>query len=463
MKSLTTFFFAILLSWNAAYTQNNNDILTERDKKKIIDSTVHFVNEKYVFPEVAIQMESHLRKIQEEGFFDTISNPKDFAKVMTTELQSICHDKHLRLGYESPRLNNDEKTEDEQEIDMLLNQLNPDFHDSGIDRVEIFEGNIGYIRINHVMLTKDAKEALTSAFRILSNTFTIIIDVRNNGGGEPAYMQYCLAYFFDKPTHINSFYVRDTDELHEFRTVENIPGKKMTDVPLFVLTSRQTFSGGEGLAYNLQAQNRATIIGDTTGGGANPAMNWHLYKDFYILIPFGRAVNPITGTNWEGIGVLPDIPVQADKALDTALIHARLSALYYCNNRKEKIIKSYNQCLVKLDQAENLYKDSPRDAEKLIDSVLTNLLDTEVLDQSAVDRIGYKYLNKKKNQMAIGIFKVNVRKFPESAQVYDSLGEAYLESNNWELAKLNYEKAFKLDPESPSTIEALKTIQQKIK
>ena len=288
------------------------------------------------------------------------------------------------------------------------------------------------------------EEALSSAFRILSNTFTIIIDLRNNGGGQPEYMEYCLAYFFDKPTHINSFYRRDTDEMEDFWTVENIPGKKMPDIPLFVLTSDKTFSGGEEFTYDLQALKRAKIIGDTTAGGAHPARTWDLYKNMFIMIPFGRAVNPVTGTNWEGVGVIPDIPVIAENALDTAKLYAKLSADQYWNDRKEIIIESYNEFLEKLQIAERTYTNNPKKAANMIYSNLVEMSDSDIFDQMAIDRLGYKYLDKGNIQMAIEIFKSIVRIYPESANVYDSLGEAYYENKDWERAISNYEKALEL-------------------
>jgi C-terminal processing protease CtpA/Prc len=88
--------------------------------------------------------------------------------------------------------------------------------------------------------------------------------------------------------------------------------------PVYVLTSRRTFSGAEECAYDFQTQKRATLVGETTGGGANPGDDFGLAHGFLAFIPTGRAINPVTHTNWEHVGVKPDISVAAAKAQQTA-------------------------------------------------------------------------------------------------------------------------------------------------
>ena len=156
----------------------------------------------------------------------------------------------------------------------------------------------------------------------LANADAIIFDMRQNGGGHPGLIQYICSYLFDAPTHLNSLYWRQGDRTEEFWTLDDVPGPKMPDVPVFVLTSSYTFSGAEEFSYNLQTRERATLVGETTGGGANPGGRMPVNQRFGIFIPTGRAINPITGTNWEGIGVVPDIAVDADEAYDTALAMA---------------------------------------------------------------------------------------------------------------------------------------------
>jgi C-terminal processing protease CtpA/Prc len=147
----------------------------------------------------------------------------------------------------------------------------------------------------------------------------LIIDLRNNSGGTAAMVQLIISYFFsDKPVHLNSFYWRRTDTVTETWTLPELPGKLRPDIDLYILTSSQTFSGGEEFAYDLKNLKRATLIGETTGGGANIGAVMNSTRRFKVFIPFGRAINPITQTNWEGVGVEPHIKTTSEAAFDTA-------------------------------------------------------------------------------------------------------------------------------------------------
>src|SRR5262249_22574655 len=118
--------------------------------------------------------------------------------------------------------------------------------------------------------------------------------------------------------HLNSLYWRKGDRTEEFWTRKALDGKRYTGKPVYVLTSARTFSGAEEFAYNLQSRKRATIVGETTGGGAHPGGVRPINDHFAMFVPTGRAINPVTGTNWEGTGVKPDVAVRADEALETA-------------------------------------------------------------------------------------------------------------------------------------------------
>jgi C-terminal processing protease CtpA/Prc len=151
----------------------------------------------------------------------------------------------------------------------------------------------------------------------------VIIDLRENGGGSPSMVQLISTYFLEESTHLNSFYIRKTDETRQFWSYNHIDGNRRPDVPLYVLTSRYTFSGAEEFTYNMKNLERATIIGETTGGGAHPTRSY-VFPDLKVIasVPFGRAVNPITGTNWEGTGIEPHIAVPQEEALEVARLEA---------------------------------------------------------------------------------------------------------------------------------------------
>ena len=152
----------------------------------------------------------------------------------------------------------------------------------------------------------------------LGNTDAIIFDLRDNGGGVSRMVALISTYLFSEPTHLNDVYNPREDSTTQYWTLPYVPGKRLVGKPVFVLTSKRTFSGAEEFAYNLKNLKRATIVGETTGGGAHLVSGHRLDDHFMIGVPVAKAVNPISKTNWEGSGVEPDVKVPAEKALDVA-------------------------------------------------------------------------------------------------------------------------------------------------
>jgi len=458
MKIIYISLIVILYNGLLLHAQDETTVLTNLEKEQVVERICMLLNRFYINPDVAVQMEEHINLKLKEGAFKKITNKVEFIGILGNELHSICPDKHLRI-YFGP--NPDDLNDDDRNFQRIINQLENKRNNFGLNKIEILDGNIGYMKINSVMYSEEVMETVTAALKFLSNTYSIIFDLRENRGGDPGYMAYLFSYFFKEATHINSIYWRDRDRTDEFWTQETVHGKKMIDIPLYVLISKKTFSGAEEFAYDLQALNRAIIIGEVSAGGANPASTWVVYKDIRISIPFGRAVNPITGTNWEGTGVIPDIETSADMALEVAIEYAKESAEDYHALRKSSLITYYDRLKSDLVNAEKLINENcSEEAERIITTSLMKAIEFEVMNQSGINRLGYDYLDREKNQLAIAIFKTNVLAYPESADVYDSLGEAYLENGEEQLAILNYKKALEIDPNYPTAIRALKEIEK---
>jgi C-terminal processing protease CtpA/Prc len=184
-------------------------------------------------------------------------------------------------------------------------------------------GNIGYVDLRGFSDPKGGAETVQAAMTFLANTDALIFDLRQNGGGDPEMVALISSYLFgDKPVHLNSLYWRKGDRTEDFYTKPNLANKKFADKDIYVLTSSRTFSGAEEFSYNLKNLKRATIVGETTGGGANPGGMFRLNEHFGVFIPTGRAVSPITKTNWEGTGVEPDIKAPKEQALKIAYLMA---------------------------------------------------------------------------------------------------------------------------------------------
>jgi C-terminal processing protease CtpA/Prc len=193
----------------------------------------------------------------------------------------------------------------------------------GIHRVERLDGNIGYLDLRRVPVPAIAGPAMAAAMELVAGTYALIIDLRRNGGGAPDGVVFWCSYLFDeRPTHLNDIFRADTGETRQFWALPYVPGPRYLERPVYVLTSERTFSGGEDFAYTLQALGRAEVIGETTGGGAHPTRVFPISRAVNIAVPFARSVNPVTGTNWQGTGVVPDVAAPEAEARDVAYAKA---------------------------------------------------------------------------------------------------------------------------------------------
>jgi hypothetical protein len=290
------------------------------EKKQVVDSIALFMKEKYVFPDKGEAMGQLVLKNLKEGKYDGISNPQDFAEALTEDLQLVNHDRHIRVMYgpemiDMVRKGQKEETKKEMEEYMKRQQEHVNFN---FEQIKILSGNVGYLKFNSFMDASNAGPTAIAAMNFLAHTDALIIDLTENGGGSPSLIQLITTYFFEEPEHINSFYIREGDKTDQFWTLPYVPGERMTETDIYILTSGFTFSGAEEFTYNLKNMKRAIIIGETTGGGAHPVEQHIINDNFGITIPFGKAVNPITSSNWEGTGIEPHVKAEKNNAFDVA-------------------------------------------------------------------------------------------------------------------------------------------------
>jgi C-terminal processing protease CtpA/Prc len=290
----------------------------------IIDSVAAALNEHYVFKDTAAAMEKRVRQRERKHAYDQLLTVDDFASALTEDLRDVSHDLHIGAAYLSDeQLSRFEEERQDPEVERQRAIARARRTNFQFRKAEILDGNVGYLRFDNFVDASLSGPTATAAMNFLGNADAIIFDLRYNGGGEPSLIQYITAYLLDGPTHLNNFCTEGGDSTHQFWSAPFVPGPKLTEADAFVLTSDRTFSGAEEFSYNLKNLGRATIVGDTTGGGAHPVSAFAFPSlNFGIRVPFARAVNPITGTNWEGTGVTPDIVVPADEALDVAYAEA---------------------------------------------------------------------------------------------------------------------------------------------
>jgi CubicO group peptidase (beta-lactamase class C family) len=281
-------------------------------RQEAIEGALKALNEAYVFPETAKKMEQSIRERMQRKEYDGISSALAFASTLTAHLQEVSRDKHLRVIFNDgsrPMFGGGPDPAERERARMMSAKRN-----FGFEKVERMSGNIGYLDLRGFEPPDLSTDTAVAAMNFLANTDAMIIDLRQNGGGHPGTVAFISSYLFDKRTHLNDLYDRVSSTTREFWTRDEVPGKRYAE-PVFILTSRRTFSAAEEFTYNLKNLKRATVIGETTGGGAHPVNARPLGKHFLITVPFARAINPITKTNWEGAGVKPDIEISADKAL----------------------------------------------------------------------------------------------------------------------------------------------------
>jgi hypothetical protein len=307
-----------------------------RARSQIIQGIVTALNRSYIYPETAAKMGQHLEAQENAGAYANLSSAKAFAEKLTDDLQSVSHDKHLHVMYSFdplPDFNAAQPSAADRDR-MRKHAAEMNF---GFERVERLSGNVGYLDLRGFMPLEVAKDTAVAAMEFLGHTDALIIDLRKNGGGGPDMVAFLCSYFFGSSrVHLNDLYWRERNKTDEFWTTPDVPGPKYLDKPVYLLTSSHTFSAAEEFTYDLQNQKRVIIVGETTGGGAHPGGPERLNDHFAVWIPRGRAINPVTKTDWEGVGIKPDIPTSAAEALKSAHVAALEAILTHTQDAHRK-------------------------------------------------------------------------------------------------------------------------------
>jgi hypothetical protein len=315
-------------------------LLDAEQRSAVITTLAEQLHANYVFPDVADQLSAELEAKDASGGYASATDADAFAKALSLDLGSLGKDGHFRVTYAPGYHPQPETSADTAPDPEQLRQQREDVarRGYGVRRVERLRGNVGLIELRAFGPTQMVADALSAAMTLVSGTDALILDLRFNGGGDPSTVAYLLSHFFVEGDrrHLNDIYSRSTDTTRQYWTQPAVSTHYTK--PVYVLTSGWTFSGGEECAYDFQTQKRGTIVGETTGGGANPGDDFDLDHGFVAFIPTGRAINPVTHTNWEHIGVKPDIPTHAadaQKVAYTTILRALLATANDPDQRNE--------------------------------------------------------------------------------------------------------------------------------
>ncbi len=292
-------------------------------RSRVVARAAALLDSFYVFPDVARRMGDSARARLARGEYDGYTSGPGFAKRLMSDFAAISHDKHLNVRFlafarpEPPPSATPAapSAEDVARFKRDMEENNCDFV-----KVERLDGNVGYLKFDGFADADLCAPTVAAAMTFLGGTRALVIDLRQNGGGSPDMVALVASYLFDTRTHLNDLWTRSTDSTKQFFTRDTLSGRRYgAQKPVYLLTSSRTFSGAEEFAYDLKMLKRATLIGETTGGGAHPVRGRRIDEHFFIGVPFARAINPVSHTNWEGVGVEPDTKVPAADALAVAL------------------------------------------------------------------------------------------------------------------------------------------------
>lgn len=293
------------------FCQNTNSLVIKDILEKVKD---HYVD-KDLFKK--LDTEFQLKN------FESLSEKK-FAEELTKQLRTISNDQHFFVKY----LENF-KPEIQKNTKETIKENN--FHNSlenfGFENVQRLEGNIGYINFKGFAEPNSSSKTLEAAMNFVANTNSLIIDLRENRGGDNGMLLLFCSYFFKEKTNLYTTYIRDKEKIEQNTTLSKVSGQKYLNKRVYILTSKQTFSAAEGLAYFLKAYQLAQVIGENTGGAANPVDDFIIENKYLLLVPTGKITAAITGSNWEHVGVAPDVKTTSEKAFKAAHILALKNVL----------------------------------------------------------------------------------------------------------------------------------------
>lgn len=339
MKYLSSFIIQFLLFAGSLFAQNSTQ-LNSSDKNCVIEKLCNLIVENYFDPQIADSIGTILKNLNSKGLYDTISNYQSFAKILDKDLKKISRDYHFKIWY-TPY-----KPASKKDI-AKYNSNRDKFHNSGIQKLEILEGNIGYLKLDY--FAKCNKRAYKTAFKYLTHTNGIIIDLNDNNGGDRDMVAVLVSYFIKGKRTIAI--VKTPKNTEKIKTYRFVNSGRMEKVPMAILLSKRSFSAAEFFAYSMQKLNRAQIIGDTTLGGAHPVKNLRLNDSLSMFMPYAEVINTITNSNWEKNGVIPDIPTEEFKSLNTGHLYILNELNNQTTSAEEK--KYYNKLISKLSAVHN--------------------------------------------------------------------------------------------------------------
>ncbi|WP_374462734.1 S41 family peptidase [Chryseobacterium sp.] len=278
----------------------------KNDISAVLSDITEKVKSHYIDKETYKKVDSLFQSELKKGTFNQL-NKKDFAALLTQKLRTTVKDEHFFVKYLDNYIPEKQMSEKERET---LNNENNRLENFGFETVQRLPGNIGYINYKGFASPEASERTLAATMDFVANTHSLIIDLRENGGGENGMLLLFLSYFFDQKTDLYTTWFRHDQKTVTDSTQTKVSGQKYLHKKIYILTSKKTFSAGEAVAYFLQQYKLAEVIGEKTGGAANPVDHFMVQNQYLLLVPAGKITSLATGKNWEHTGVIPDQEVK---------------------------------------------------------------------------------------------------------------------------------------------------------
>lgn len=293
--------------------------VTDSDRKQVLDAVIAHLETEYIDPDVGRRAAKELRGKSVQESLKSAGDGTAVAEALRDKLRAATGDGHLNVEYSEKELPSDQAAADAEFSEQEMERYYGVHVNFGVRKAERLENNIGLLDLAVFPPSSMGGDTIAAAMQVVAHTDALIIDLRRNGGGSDT-VALVASYLFDKQQPLSGVYHRPTGKTTQNFTLPYVPGAKFGGTkPVYVLTSKRTFSAAEALAYDLQALKRATIIGEPSGGGAHPFTYKRIHPHFVLWSVVEKSVNPITGKNWQGVGVQPDVMIDQAQALDKAL------------------------------------------------------------------------------------------------------------------------------------------------
>jgi hypothetical protein len=287
--------------------------LNAAERQRVIDGVVRNIKEHYFDRDAAQKMADTVLAHAKSGDDDATTDGAAFAALLTGQLREVSHDMHVEVVYSADRLPDQPGAPSAERLAAYRRALEQE--NCTFEAVKILPHNIGYLKLNSFPDVSICRSTAVAAMASLNRADAVIFDLRDNRGGYPEMVSLIAAYLFDHPEYMYNPRERPTEQTW---TRSPVAGNRLADKPVYALTSGTTWSGAEQFSYDLKMLKRATLVGERTRGGAHAGTFYRIDDHFGIGVPEVKAVNPFSNSDWEGVGVEPDVKVKAADALETA-------------------------------------------------------------------------------------------------------------------------------------------------